>query len=470
VVQAGRQHDLERSVFELAVLAWANSQSPMLLTLEGRFPRIRPAKAVLLRPQGQMMPRFRLTLVSLLAVSTVSPLPAQTAPQPNTQQLPSSGWTPTNGPPASAPAWNSAPSQFTQPPASSATSPFASAPAANYPASNPPPTGLSPPSYPSANVPAAGGIGTAAAVPAANAAPLTDVPPTAGAPNPAAFPPLTSETPPPAAGGKALTLDPFKLNMSLPAPVVSLTDFFGYRYSESSLDWIPGTAQEFGMFSINYDHYQPAGFTQGLGIGMSFNFLCGPVQSDMPPILYNFSGAYQVRAKLGPLAVDAAGSVMEATDFKGNAGQGLHYPAHGVGYLGVRPDLDLVFGVDYVDLGSIKILPVGGVIWKPNPAMRFEAVFPRPRAVFQLAQDYRLYVSGQLAGGSWSIERAFTFDDDLATYRDLRVCIGLEHNEKAGHWSAIEAGYLFNRRLEYSSGLGNGALPDAAIIRLVTRY
>ena len=42
-----------------------------------------------------------------------------------------------------------------------------------------------------------------------------------------------------------------------------------------SLDWIPGSAEEFGMFSINYDHYQPAGFTHGLGIGMNFNFLCG---------------------------------------------------------------------------------------------------------------------------------------------------------------------------------------------------
>ncbi len=161
---------------------------------------------------------------------------------------------------------------------------------------------------------------------------------------------------------------------------------------------------------------------------------------------------------------------MEATDFKGNAGQGLHYPAHAVGYLGVGSSIDLVFGVDYVDLGSIKILPVGGVIWKPNAAMRFEAVFPRPRALFQLSDNYRAYISGQLGGGSWSIERADTFDDDLATYRDLRVCIGLEHREEHGRWSAIEAGYLFNRRLEYSSGLGNMPLPDAAIIRLVTRY
>jgi hypothetical protein len=370
--------------------------------------------------------------------------------------LPSSGWTPTYGPSAAAPIPNAPPANFAQPPA--AFPPFANAPTASYPAPNPPALNATPVSYPPANAPTPGAV------------PTTNAPPVVVAPGAAACPPPTSDPAPAAGDKKLINADPFKLSTSPPQPVVSLTDFFGYRYSEYSLDWTPGSAEEFGMFSINYDHYQPAGFTHGLGIGMSFNFLCGPVQSDMPPILYNFSGAYQVRAQLGPLAIDAAASVMEATDFKGNAGKGLHYPAHAVGYLGLGPSTDLVFGVDYVDLGSIKILPVGGVIWKPNPAMRFEAVFPRPRAVFQLAENYRVYVSGQLAGGSWSIERAFTFDDDLATYRDLRVCIGLEHNEKAGHWSAIEAGYLFNRRLEYSSGFGNTALPDAAIIRLVTRY
>ena len=82
--------------------------------------------------------------------------------------------------------------------------------------------------------------------------------------------------------------------------------------------------------------------------------------------------------------------------------------------------MDLVFGIDYLDRGDIKLLPVGGLIWTPNPAMRFEVVFPRPRAVFQLSDRYRLYVSGELGGGSWAIRRV-SQDDDLATYRDLRV-------------------------------------------------
>jgi hypothetical protein len=439
----------------------AISVAGMLLTRTGWFPKIpRRQTTALFWRKGTVMPRFCLTLVGLLTVSTVSHTLAQTAIQPRTQQLPSSGWTPSSAPPANGPAWNAPSPTPNLPPANAAANGY---PPANTAASNVP-LATAPASYPSVYAPSA-------SLPPTGAPPNNM--PMAGAPaNGAAqtLPPAPpSETPASTAGEKLVNVDPLKISGST-TPAISLTDFFGYRYSENSLDWIPGPAEQFGMFSIVFDHYQKAGFTQGLGIGMSFNFLCGPVETDMPPILYDFSAAYQIRAQLGLLAVDVAGSVLVATDFKGNAGQGLQYPAHAVGYIGVGPALDLVFGVDYVDLGEIKILPVGGLIWKPSPAMRLEAVFPRPRAVFQLTDNYRFYVSGQLGGGSWSIERADTFDDDLATYRDLRVCIGIEQNEKNGNWSALEAGYLFNRRLEYSSGLGNTPLPDAAILRLVTRY
>ena len=189
----------------------------------------------------------------------------------------------------------------------------------------------------------------------------------------------------------------------------------------------------------------------------------------MPPRAYDFSIGYQVRQRLGPLAFDLALAVQASSDFNGNARKGIQYPGHGVGFFTIRPELDLIFGVDYLDRADIKLLPVAGLIWKPNPDMRFEFVFPRPRAVFQLTDTYRLYLSGELGGGTWAIEQV-ALGNDLATYRDLRVCIGLESVEKDGRQSAIEVGYLFDRRLEYTSGIGSMDLDDAVMFRLVTSF
>jgi hypothetical protein len=265
--------------------------------------------------------------------------------------------------------------------------------------------------------------------------------------------------------GKTINLD----GSEETAKVVSLSDFWGYRYSSDALAWIPGGGNQFGMFSIAWDHYQPSGINHGLGIGMGFYFLSGPEQTEMPPRVYDFSIAYQIRHRLGPLAFDIAAGVRAASDFEGSAREGIRYPGHAVGFLNVRPTLDLVFGVDYLDRGDIKLLPVAGLIWVPNPNMRFELVFPRPRAVFQMSENYRIYVAGELGGGTWAIEREI-IGDDLATYRDLRVSLGLEYVQKDGHRSAFEVSYLFDRRLEYTSNIGDMHLDDAVMLRLVTTY
>jgi hypothetical protein len=286
-------------------------------------------------------------------------------------------------------------------------------------------------------------------------------------PNPS---PATGEPP---ISNAPITNAPISLDGSAATPpVATLRDFMGYRYETSSLNWIPGGANQFGMFSIAWDHYVKSGITScfgSIGIGMDFNFLSGPVQTDMPPRVFDFSIAYQIRQQLGPLKFDLATSVLAASDFKGSARKGILFPSHGVGFLSVSPALDVVFGVDYLDRGDIKLLPVAGLIWTPNTQVRFELVFPRPRAVFQLSDQHRLYVAGELGGGTWAIERV-TLVNDLATYRDLRVCVGLEFVEKGGEGGAIEIGYLFDRRLEYTSGLGDMRLDDAVMLRVVTRY
>jgi hypothetical protein len=74
-----------------------------------------------------------------------------------------------------------------------------------------------------------------------------------------------------------------------------------------------------------------------------------------------------------------------------------------------------------------------------------------------------------LGGGTWAVYRA-PVGDDLATYHDLRASIGIEHVEKDGQRTALEIGYLFDRRLEFSSGVGNMGLGDAVAFRLVSTF
>ena len=72
-----------------------------------------------------------------------------------------------------------------------------------------------------------------------------------------------------------------------------------------------------------------SGITDGIGdvnVGMDFNFLCGPVETDLPPRVYDFSICLPDSQQLGPLKFDLATSVLAATDFVGNARKGILFP------------------------------------------------------------------------------------------------------------------------------------------------
>lgn len=247
-----------------------------------------------------------------------------------------------------------------------------------------------------------------------------------------------------------------------------LNEFQGYRYHSSSIDWIAGNGDQFGIFSLGSHHYLSQGVNSGISTGLQFHFLSGPLRIDMPPRVFDFSIAYQKRELLGDLGYDVAVSVMASSDFEGSSRDGIRFPSHAVGFLRLGPATELVFGVDYLDRGDVKILPVGGLIVLPHPDVRFEIVFPRPRMVVQLTDKKRLAISGELGGGTWAVERDALFDD-LATYRDLRLSVGLEHVDDKGHVSAFEIGYLFDRRFEYTSGFEYSP-NDTLMLRMVESY
>ena len=223
----------------------------------------------------------------------------------------------------------------------------------------------------------------------------------------------------------SITLE--ELAKASPAP--TLGDFVGYRTSAGGLDWIPGGGNQFGMFSIDWDHYQKAGITSGVGVGAGFHFLSGPDQTDMPARTYDFSLSYQIRQRFGPVAFDACASVLAASDFEGSAREGILFPSHAVGYLHVDQVIDRSWASTFSTGATSSFFPWPEWSWCPGPRCAYELVFPRPRAVFQLADRYRFYLSGELGGGSWAIGRV----QASTTWPPTAIsasCVGLEFAEE----------------------------------------
>ncbi len=250
---------------------------------------------------------------------------------------------------------------------------------------------------------------------------------------------------------------------------LTLGEFWGYRISETWTSWIVGNGDQYGDVSFGVSPYVGAGVKSGFRPGLGVHFLAGPDRTDMPPVLLDFSLAYQKRDVIGDLAYDVACSVIAASDFEGSSHDGVRFPAHAVGYLAFTETVELVFGADFLDREDIRVLPVGGVLWRPDAAVRIELVFPSPRIDIQLTDTQRLYLRGGLGGGTWAVERDSELDD-LATYYDLQVAIGLGTFPCQGSWSSLEIAYLFDRKLQYTSGPGDYH-PDATVmIRSVTKY
>jgi hypothetical protein len=69
--------------------------------------------------------------------------------------------------------------------------------------------------------------------------------------------------------------------------------------------------------------------------------------------------------------------------------------------------------------------------------------------------EWWVYVAGELGGGSWHFQRA-NGQDDAYDYNDLRLILGLEWKNQSvpGLGGYFEAGYAFNREIEYASNPG----------------
>ncbi|WP_145049267.1 hypothetical protein [Lignipirellula cremea] len=242
--------------------------------------------------------------------------------------------------------------------------------------------------------------------------------------------------------------------------------------------WMPGKAVDLGFTEWDGRLRQGWSLPQASSkffLAPSFRLLtlAGPQSKELASPLYAFSlsaewlmqlnEAWTISARISPgFFSDLVNTGNDAWRLRG----GL------TGTWQFHPHWGLQLGAAYLDRNDIALLPVGGLIWTPNAETRLELILPRPRYAYRVNQnsrgplggDHWAYVAGEFGGGSWAIEREAAVPD-VATLRDLRLLFGVETIGAHGVNWRVEMGYVFERAIEFQSGLPNIEPADTLLFR-----
>ena len=204
--------------------------------------------------------------------------------------------------------------------------------------------------------------------------------------------------------------------------------------------------------------------------GFGFYFVDGPNNAvqDLPSQVYDAYLEFRWINKINDRwLADLAVSPGVHSDFEHWDDSALRITGRAIAVYTWGPRLKIILGVIYLDRDDVSMLPAAGIIWTPSDDWSLELVSPRPRIAWRLwyvpeqREDW-IYVAGELGGGSWSVERA-SLVQDVVTSRDYRVLIGVERKRPGGAGARFEAGWVFNREIEYASPTPM-ITPDATVM------
>jgi len=209
--------------------------------------------------------------------------------------------------------------------------------------------------------------------------------------------------------------------------------------------------------------------------GFAFNWLDGPVTSamndfaDLPPRVYDAYLDVAWHPQLTDwLHADLGLRTGVWTDFNEVNSDSVRILGRGLGVLSFSPQFDVLVGVWYLDRNRIKLLPAGGIHWRPSPEWDAYLVFPNPkirkRSISIGSSQWWIYAAGEYGGGRWTIERASGMADDI-DYNDIRAIFGLEWETQTQSRGHVEVGYVFDRELLFDSATDDLPLDDSFMVR-----
>ncbi len=117
--------------------------------------------------------------------------------------------------------------------------------------------------------------------------------------------------------------------------------------------------------------------------------------------------------------------------------------------------LFLFVGVNTAFLrGQYPVLPLAGLVWRPNKQWTVDAVIPEPRVTYSPNKNIGFWVGGQLAGSSFRTDRdpnilPRKLSNAQVDYSEYRAGLGVNWNP-SDHWTmTVAGGYAFQRRFNF---------------------
>ncbi len=306
--------------------------------------------------------------------------------------------------------------------------------------------------------------------------------------------------PPGAAPAVALPQDPYYTPQQCPPqpgpftlPPVLATPYRFLHDVSMDYDWFAGHGSSTSQLGIN-DIYVRATFALPMPFfqqpqeppllitpGFAWHFWDGPSSNasgnpDMPPRTYDgyLDAAWNPVVVPNSFSAELDASVGVYSDFSQITSQSVRVMGKGMAVIAI-PDTNLTMklGAWYINREKIKLLPAGGLVWKPSPVTRFDILFPNPKFTQQLTTtpggvEWWWYLSADYGGGVWTIKRAASATHpeenqiDLVDYDDIRVALGVDFKRPAGVTGFFEGGYACQRELNYASGLPSSFDPNGA--------
>ena len=155
------------------------------------------------------------------------------------------------------------------------------------------------------------------------------------------------------------------------------------------------------------------------------------------------------------------------SDFRDVSSQSFQMRGRGVAIVAFSPQFQIALGALYVNYNRTKVLPAGGVLWNPDGDTRLQLLFPQPKLAHRIGAwrdaEFWGYLKGEFGGGRWSVERS-DGSAEFIDYTDVRAILGLERVTPGGLTSHVEVGYVFNRRVTFTSSTTDYS-PDATVLR-----